>query len=320
MTPACPSALVLLSAAVLVLASGCGRPPAAAADTAAAPGTASAAGVRSFDTRGVVREIAPDRGTAVIRHEEIPGYMPRMTMELNVRTPAELEGISAGDEITFRLHADEETHWIDTLRRVGTAAVATTTDVPLFIPEEAPEARPGDVLPDASFRSESGAPVRLSDFRGRAVAFTFFFTRCPLPDYCPRMNTAFRDARDLLLQRAGAPTNWQFLCVSFDAAYDQPQVLRTYANAFRGGRPDGWLFASAGPDVLARLAPRLDLMVTREVGGFSHNLRTVVLDPEGRIFRQFDGNDWTAAQLADALVEACRASPAAVPAAGGPQR
>jgi hypothetical protein len=29
-----------------------------------------------------------------------------------------------------------------------------------------------------------------------------------------------------------------------------------------------------------------------------------VLDPQGRVFRQFDGNQWTAEQLAEALVAA----------------
>jgi protein SCO1/2 len=282
---------------LIVLAAGCERP--------ASPPPASVPDApRSFDTRGVVREIAGDRRTAVIRHGEIPGYMPKMTMELNVREPAELEGIAPGDEITFRLHADATTHWIDTIRRVGRAAVATANEPPLFVPEEAPELQPGEAMPDAEFLSEDGRPLRLADFRGRAVALTFFFTRCPLPDFCPRMNGHFRDARQLLLAQANAPTNWHFLCVSFDADFDQPSVLKSYGNAYRDGNPDRWTFASASPATLARLAPRLDLMVTREQGGFSHNLRTVVIDPAGRIYRQFDGNDWTPQELAAALADA----------------
>jgi cytochrome oxidase Cu insertion factor (SCO1/SenC/PrrC family) len=38
----------------------------------------------------------------------------------------------------------------------------------------------------------------------------------------------------------------------------------------------------------------------------SHNLRTVVLDPRGKIFRQLDGNQWTPQQLADAIREAAK--------------
>jgi cytochrome oxidase Cu insertion factor (SCO1/SenC/PrrC family) len=43
--------------------------------------------------------------------------------------------------------------------------------------------------------------------------------------------------------------------------------------------------------------------------GVTHNLRTVVLDPQGRIFRQFDGNQWTPQELADAIVCAARFLP-----------
>jgi len=263
-----------------------------------------AAGARSFDARGVVREIAPDRTRAVIRHEEIPGYMPRMTMELTVREPRELEGIAEGDEITFRLHATTNTHWVDRLQRVGRSAEPPAVATPLFEAKQVLELKPGDEMPDAEFVSETGQPVRLSGFRGSALAFTFFFTRCPLPDYCPRMNAHFRDARAWLLEHTPAVTNWQFLCVSFDAEFDKPAVLAGYAAAFRGGNRDRWLFAVATPEVLAEVAPRLDLMVAREGASLSHNLRTVVLDPHGRVFRQFDGNTWTPEELASAVAEA----------------
>lgn len=259
-------------------------------------------------TRGVVREVAEDRGSAVIRHEAIPDYMPRMTMELTVRDMNELVGISAGDEITFRLLATEDTHWIDQVKRVGRAAegVAPAT-TPTFALGEAALA-PGDPVPDEAFTSEHGEPLRLADLRGRAVAVTFIFTRCPLPDFCPRMSRNFALAREALLARPDAPTNWLFLSLSFDAAHDTPAVLRTYARGARGANTDRWLFAVAGPEVMARLAPRFNLLLREETGTISHNLRTVVLDPAGRLARQFDGNRWTAEELAGALETAARAT------------
>lgn len=265
--------------------------------------------VRSFDTRGVVREIAPDRKTAVIRHEEIPDYMPKMTMELTVRRPVELRGISEGDEITFRLHATDDTHWIDTIRRVGRPPEEPPPLTPFLKPKFARELKPGDEVPDAEFLAETGQSIHLKDFRGRALAFTFFFTRCPLPDFCPRMNKHFREARDLLLARADGPTNWNFLCVSFDAEFDSPAVLRNQAFAYRGTNPTGWLFASASQAVLEDLAPAIDLTVMREGASFSHNLRTLVLDPQGRIFKQFDGNRWTPEELAEAVATAAALRP-----------
>ena len=258
--------------------------------------------------RGVVREIAPDGHKVVIRHETITNYMPAMTMEFIVRDTNELRGVTAGDTVTFRLTATEDTHWIDHIARVGSGTTSSSVAaspgarVTTFV-----ELKPGDLMPDCALLAEDGRRIHFSDFRGKALAFTFFFTRCPLPDFCPRMNRNFARARELILATAHAPTNWQFLSISFDPEFDQPAVLASYANSYRAGNADRWLFAAAQTNVLAELAPRLDLMVRREAdGSISHNLRTVVLDGQGRIRRQFDGNEWTAEQLAREVIRASR--------------
>jgi protein SCO1/2 len=161
-------------------------------------------------------------------------------------------------------------------------------------------------LPDAELLAEDGSRLKLSDFEGRAVAFTFIFTRCPLPDYCPRMNRQFLQARELLQQRPGGPTNWQFVSISFDPEFDQPGVLARYAFSYRGRNADRWLFASAATNVMAGFVSQLDFRFANEGGSFMHNLRTVVLDPQRRLYRQFDGNRWKAQELADAMAEAAR--------------
>lgn len=262
--------------------------------------------IRSFLARGVIREMPVDRQTVVVRHEAIPGFMPKMTMAFNVRDTNELRGLMAGDAITFRVRANEEESWIEGIQRAGTNDLAP---LPPADPSSAAllhvaQMKPGDVLPDAALLAEDGREIRLSDFRGRALAFTFIFTRCPLPDYCPRMNQHFNLARELLLQRPGGPTNWQFLSISFDPEFDKPGVLNRYAYSYRGKNEDRWLFAAAPTNVMASFVNQLDFRFANEGGSFLHNLRTVVLDPQRRIYRQFDGNKWKAGELADALAEA----------------
>src|SRR6202012_3784782 len=146
------------------------------------------------------------------------------------------------------------------------------------------ELGPGDYLPDYPLTTEAGKPAHFSDFTGRAVAFTFFFTRCPLPDYCLRMNNNFAATREILRSTTNAPANWQFISISFDPEFDTPQTLVAYARLYRRGDADRWLFASVSKQTLAPLAESLDLMVLHQGAGISHNLRTVVLDPQGRIF------------------------------------
>lgn len=267
--------------------------------------------LRSFLARGLVRELPADGQTVVVRHEAIPGFMPKMTMAFNVHDTNQLRGLKPGDAITFNVKATEEDSWIENIRRAGTNDLAP---LPPSDPASAAllniaQMKPGDVLPDAGLLAEDGRTIKLSEFQGRALAFTFIFTRCPLPDYCPRMNQHFNRARELLLQRAGGPTNWQFLSISFDPEFDKPGVLNRYAYSYRGKNEDRWLFAAAPTNVMASFVSQLDFRFANEGGSFLHNLRTVVLDPQRRVHRQFDGNKWKAGELADALAEAAQVRP-----------
>ncbi len=272
------------------------------AQSPAVPGSESSTNaIRTFETRGLVREVSPDRKSIVVRHEEIPDYMPKMTMELTVKNTNELKSISEGDLITFNLVVDKESHYIDQIRKVGKSNEAKTDTSPAPSEKLLSELKPGDLLPDVTLIDESGQSIRISDFRGKAVAFTFIFSRCPLPDYCPRMNKHFDEARNFLLKDGSASTNWQFLSISFDPEFDKPPVLKRYGDTYRHGNDDRWLFAAISPDVLSSVAPRLDFRFSREGGSFSHNLRTVVLDTKGRIFKQFDNNLWSANDLAKAM-------------------
>ena len=253
---------------------------------------------QTFAVRGVIQQIPPDGCHVTIKHEKIPGYMAAMTMDFSVRDTNALAGFAPGDEISFTLVVTADDDWIENLKRTGkTGAVSGPPGWHAVEPELAA----GDTLPDYEFTSETGQTVKFSDFRGHAVAFTFFFTSCPLPEYCPRMNKNFLEARKILLADTNAPTNWEMFSISFDSGFDTPQILASYAGIYRGTNADRWLFAVASSNTLASLAPKVDLNFWRENGSISHNLRTVVLDGNGKISKQFDGNDWTPAQLADAI-------------------
>ncbi|MGO8838830.1 MAG: copper-binding protein [Limisphaerales bacterium] len=280
---------------LLVVMAGC-KPNAAAPE----------GGAKSYAARGIVRRLADDRHNVTIQHEAIPGYMSAMTMDFPVKNTNELNGISAADEITFKLVVGENDSWIEGVHLVA-HHVENAANNARVVQVPPAELKPGDPLPDCELVAEDGSPVRFSDFRGRVVAFTFFFSRCPLPDYCPRMSKNFSETRKLILSTPHAPTNWLLLCISFDPEFDKPEVLSSYAGFYRNGDSNHWLFAAAPANSLARLAPGLDLMIMRNGGNImSHNLRTVVLDPQGRIYRQLDGNEWTPQQLAGAMLEAAR--------------
>jgi protein SCO1/2 len=254
---------------------------------------------KSYSCHGVVQQLDVNQRRVTIHHQEVPGYMPEMTMDFDVKNTNELTAISSGSEVTFDLLVQQRDAWIENLRCIhqakGPSVPASPSDVASF------ELKAGDGWPDGELLAEDGRRIHFSDFRGRALAITFFFIRCPLPDYCPRLNRSFAEAHTLL---AGAQSNYVFLSVSFDPDFDTPGLLTSYAKSYRADSTNQWLFAVAPPQTLAHLPRRLGLSISRLGGGITHNLRTVVLAPDGKVYRQFDGNNWTGQDLANAMQQA----------------
>jgi len=150
--------------------------------------------VRSFAARGVIKELRTGSKTVLVQHEEVVGYMPAMTMPFKVQGSNELAGLRAGDRISFRLRVTDTESWIDDITRMG-AVQAVEQVRPVEPPPAPPEgSRPGHPLLGFKFTNELGQAVALRDFRGQALAITFFFTRCPIPDYCPRLSKNFQEA------------------------------------------------------------------------------------------------------------------------------
>ena len=260
-------------------------------------------GTHSYAAQGVIEQISPDQGKVTIHHQAIPGYMMEMTMGFAVKDTHGLDGMTPGDQINFTLVVDADESWVTDIHRTGHTAPTNG----MIMPDSASaRLKPGDPIPDGKLLTEQGKRVHLSDFRGKVVAFTFFFTRCPLPNYCPLMNRNFSQTRKLLVSIPNGPKNWQFISISFDANFDRPEALASYGNFYRGNDPDRWLFASADAATLTQMAPPLGLMIMGQDATLSHNLRTVVMDTQGRLYRQFNDNQWKAQDLANAILEAVR--------------
>jgi Cu/Ag efflux protein CusF len=64
---------------------------------------AAAAGPREYRAEGVVRAVLPDINVMVITHDEIPGYMPAMTMGFRAVSPKIYEAVEVGDAVRFTL-------------------------------------------------------------------------------------------------------------------------------------------------------------------------------------------------------------------------
>lgn len=271
-------------ALALVLVAGCSR-------------------AREYELRGQVLSVDRDRQEITVKHEDIVGFMPAMTMPFRVKDPSELESRVPGELIRATLIVGDGDVHLEGVTRTGEAPL-TETPPPKF-----DLLQPGEVVPDEPFVDQNGASRRLSDWRGKAVAVTFIYTRCPLPDFCPRMDQHFAAVRKEVASDPALRDRVHLLSISFDPEFDRPPVLKAHA-ARAGTDGRGWSFVTGDRDDIDRFASRFGVSIIREDQSrqeIVHNLRTLVIDPKGRLVRVFSGNDWTPPVLIDTLRTALEA-------------
>ncbi len=246
----------------------------------------SPSAAREFAVKGVIRRLEPGTGRVVIAHEAIPGFMEAMTMPFQTKPANSLDGFRAGDSIAFRLFVAEDESWIEKIVKIpALPSELTTTNRRPASSAVAPHSSRHPLL-NYPFTNELGQPVRLADFRGRVLALTFFFSRCPIPEYCPRLSKNFEEASRRLRNLAGAPTNYHFLSVTFDPEFDTPTRLKAYAEGF-GYDSKHWSFLTGPEDKIAELARLSGMKFERNGSFFNHDLRTLIIDPNGRLRMMF---------------------------------
>ena len=255
---------------------------------------ACAPGAREYELRGVVVSVDAPRQEITIKHEDIPRFMPGMTMPFRVRDARLLSGRAPGDLVRATLVVEASDAHLRTLERTGTAPV------PKDAPPTARETlEPGSLAPDATLVDEHGVARRVSGFRGQALAVTFIYTRCPIPNFCPLMDRHFRTAQDAVREDPALHGRVRLLSVSFDPDYDRPPVLAARA-AQLSADPEIWSFLTGERAEVEGFASKFGVSILQKDAGaaeITHNLRTVVIDPAGRIVAILRGNEWSPAEL-----------------------
>ena len=275
---------------ILALMSGCGK--------TAIPGPAAAV-AETYPIVGKVLEVDPVEGTVAIAHEAIPGYMPAMKMALAYKDEQALNELMPGDEVKGALRVgDASSEWADLVvtrpavagEGVGGVAPSRTLEV-------------GAPVPDFEVTTQAGEPLRLSALRGKAVVVTFVYTRCPLPDYCPRVDRKFAELAAMIRSRPGGGGAVRLLSISFDPEHDTPAVLAAHARS-AGAAPPLWTYAVASHAELSRVGPGLGLAYGPSGAEIAHNLSTAVVGPDGRLAWLASGKagmSWSPGQVMAAL-------------------
>jgi len=260
---------------------------------------------KRYDLKGKVVAVNKSERTATIAHEDIKGYMPAMTMPFKIKNDADLELLKPGDQVTGTLVVDDVSSWVEITAIVEGPVTVSTADVP-------GEPKPGTEVPDFGLVNQDGKRIHLAQYRGRALALTFIYTRCPMPDQCTLMSSNFAAIDQELQKQSDLYAKTHLLTISFDPEYDSPKVLRSYGASHSGRYTDEtfqhWEFAGGTADEVKGVAQFFGLRYFHDTESGQdtvlHSLRTAVIAPDGKLYKLYRGNEWKPDEIVTDLIKA----------------
>lgn len=251
---------------------------------------------KHYPFTGRVVSIDAQAQSAIIDGDNIPGFMDAMAMPYKIKPPATLGELSPGDSIAADLIVAPENEngssdsWLESVKVTGHSKNPAPASA-LHIPA------PGEEVPDFSLTNQAGKRISLKQYRGKVLLVTFIYTRCPFPDFCPRMTSNFAE----IYKQLSANPDVHLLSISFDPEHDTPKVLREYAYAATHTHDPAmftrWEFAVPANADLPKIANFFALTVKPEGGLITHNLSTAVIAPDGKIAKWYHGSDWQVSDL-----------------------
>jgi protein SCO1/2 len=265
---------------------------------------------RHYPLHGQVLSVEPARQLVTIKHDDIKGFMPAMTMPYNVKELKVLEGIAPGDVVDATLVVFSNGAHLTTMKKVGTAPLdSAPAETPTPSASSGFELlKTGEMVPGTPFLDQNGRHRRFADFKGQTVVMTFIYTKCPLPTFCPMMDRHFATIQKTL-KADPSLAKVHLVTVSFDPLTDTPAVLRVHAKALDAD-PTRWTFLTGDRDEIDKFGARFGVSVSRALNDprdITHNLRTVIIDADGKLEKVYTGNEWTPAQILGDLKSVDRA-------------
>ena len=250
---------------------------------------------REYQLTGQILDVKPETNEVLVKHEDIKGFMPAMTMPYKVGDGKLLAGKEPGDLITATLVVSETEAHLSKIDKTGHAAIENAGGPELTASQIL---KPGDAVPDTKLIDENNTARPLTSYKAHRVALTFMYTRCPQPDFCPLMDRNFAALQNEI-RKTPDLGDVRLVSVSFDPANDTPAVLKTHARDLKAD-PAVWHFVTASPEDIKGFTAKFG--VTAEPSDASpavltHNLSTAVIDADGKLVKIRPGNMWTPADL-----------------------
>lgn len=259
---------------------------------------------KRYPFTGRIISVDAQSQSALIDGDNIPGFMDAMAMEYKIKPVSAMSQLMPGDSISAEIvvvQVDPKNqdaapdYWLEKVKVTGHAKppVAASAHGP-HMPAG------GEDVPDFALTDQDGRHISISQYRGKVLLVTFIYTRCPFPDFCPRMSGNFAEIYKQLSATA-ALSDVRLLSISFDPEHDTPKVLREYGFSVAHTHDrtvfKRWAFAVPGAEDLPKIADFFALTVKPENGLITHSLSTAVIGPDGKIAKWYHGGDWQVSDL-----------------------
>ncbi len=258
-----------------------------------------------YPVTGLILNIDKPHQTFTASCSEIPGYMKAMVMPIPVRDPKGIEGLKPSMFVDFTLVVEKDRSWAENVR---VHEYENLAQEPMLVRRLQMLARldksnppptllaVGEPVSDFTLTDQTGQRVSLSRFKGKVVGVTFIYTSCPLPDYCFRLANNFGRLQKRFAGQMGR--DLVLLSISFDPVHDSPEVLAKYASTWKAD-PNSWRFLTGTSAEVKAVCRLFGLNFWPDEGTLAHSLHTLVIDRQGKLAANFEGNQFSAEQLGD---------------------
>lgn len=259
---------------------------------------------------GRVVTVLSERGTLLVDHEEIPGYMPRMTMEFEVG-PGDLALAKEGaalratlvepGEGRFRL---EGIWWVDAVAEGAVQKAAAQLREETNIRGRAAYREVGENLPDFALYDQNGQVAQAARWRGKQILVNFIYTRCPIATMCPLATSKMMETQRLAKETGVA--NLELVSITLDPEYDTPGVLREFATT-RGIDTSNFSLLTGPEGAIKDLLKQFGVMAEldgdakTEVPLIKHTLATLLINEQGKIAWRADGSQWKPSEFVEKM-------------------
>jgi protein SCO1/2 len=270
-----------------LLLTGCGR-----SGTADTPRTPT---VPTYALTGEVIAIDAANHTIRVRHDEIKGLMPAMTMDFPV-SAADASLVKVGDKIRGDLVNPKEGEFrLEHIYLNDRVADDTVSAITRQLHEDTGNRgrsayrEIGETVPDFALYDQSGHVVQMSRFRGKQIMLNFIYSRCPVATMCPAATMKMMETQKLA--REAHVGNLELVSITLDPAYDTPGVLKEYAAA-RGIDTSNFSFLTGPEKAIKDLLVQFGVIAEFQGNLLNHTLTTLLIDENGKIIDRADGSQW----------------------------